>query len=122
MNDSTNSRLHPPALRIEGEFSIYRAIELKQVLFNEPLPVEIDLSGVSEIDTVGVQLLILAKKSAIAQQRELRLVAHSPAVTDVFELLDLAAYFDDPLVMDGRTGGYAARASQTATGRRTHES
>ena len=122
MSDSTDSSLHTSALRIEGELSIYRANELKQALFDEPRPVEIDLSGVSEIDTVGVQLLMLAKKTALAQQRELRLVAHSPAVTDVFELLDLAAYFDDPLVMDERTGANAAHTSQAATGRRTHES
>lgn len=122
MNDSTHSSLHTSTLRIEGEFSIYRAVELKQTLFTEPLPVEIDLSAVTEIDTVGVQLLILAKKTALAQNRELRLVAHSPSVTEVFELLDLAAYFDDPLVMDQRTGASANRTARSDTERRTHES
>ena len=122
MNDSTQSSVHTSTLRIEGEFSIYRAIELKQALFTEPLPVEIDLSAVTEIDTVGVQLLILAKKTALAQNRELRLVAHSPSVTEVFELLDLAAYFDDPLVMDQRTGASANRTARSDTERRTHES
>ena len=59
---------------------------------------EIDLSGVTEIDTSGVQLLMLAKRRSLAIQRELRLCAHSPAVTEVFELLDLAAFFGDPLL------------------------
>lgn len=87
------------ALRIEGELTIFRAMELKPVLLAEPLPQEIDLAGVTEIDTAGVQLLMLAKRSALAQQRELRLVGHSPAVIEVFELLNVAAYFGDPLVM-----------------------
>ena len=87
------------ALRIEGEFTIFRAAELKPVLLEAPAPTEIDLSGVTEIDTAGVQLLMLAKKEALAAQRELRLVGHSPAVLEVFELLNVAAYFSDPLVM-----------------------
>lgn len=87
-------------LRIDGELTIFRAAELKPVLLDDPAPLEIDLSGVTELDTAGVQLLMLAKATALAAQRELRLVAHSPAVTEVFELLNLAAYFDDPLVMD----------------------
>lgn len=89
----------PAALRLEGELTIFRAMELKPMLLTEPLPPEIDLAGVTEIDTAGVQLLLLAKKTAQAQQRELRLVNHSPAVLEVFELLNVAALFDDPLVM-----------------------
>ena len=111
MNKSANT----PVLRIEGELSIYRAAELKQALLTEPAPTEVDLSGVTEIDTVGVQLLMLAKKTAQAHQRELRLVAHSAAVSDVFELLNLASFFDDPLVM-------SSRAANPSTVRRPHES
>ncbi len=92
-------------LRIEGEMSIFRATELMAILQAEPAPAEIDLSGVTEIDTAGVQLLMLAKQQAQEARRELRLVGHSPAVLEVFELLNLAAFFNDPLVM--------ARAAQT---------
>jgi anti-sigma B factor antagonist len=94
-----------PVLRIEGELTIYRAAELKQALLDAVAGaalLEVDLSGVTEIDTAGLQLLMLAKKTAQAAQRELRLVAHSPAVIDVFELLNLAAYFGDPLVIAAR--------------------
>lgn len=90
----------PAVLRIEGELTIFRAMELKPVILADPLPEEIDLSGVTEIDTAGVQLLMLAKRTALAQQCELRLVRHSPAVIEVFELLNVAAYFGDHLVMD----------------------
>ena len=116
MNNSTASA----ALRIEGEMTIYRATELKQALLAEPAPIEIDLSGVTDLDTVGVQLLMLAKRTAQASGRDLRLVAHSPAVTDVFELLGLASIFDDPLVMDSRAS--APRPSNPNARRRNHES
>ncbi|MEY4748801.1 MAG: hypothetical protein RIQ60_1015 [Pseudomonadota bacterium] len=89
-----------PLLRIEGDMSIYRAVELKQLLFAEPLAQEIDLAGVTEIDTAGLQLLLLAKKSAMADGRELRLSGHSPAVIELFDLLDIAGWFGDPMVID----------------------
>ncbi len=92
--------MNTTTLRIEGEFTIFRAMELKPGIFSNPLPEEIDLTGVTEIDTAGVQMLMLAKRDAIAQQRELRLVGHSRAVIEVFELLNVAAYFGDPLIMD----------------------
>lgn len=89
-------------LRIEGEMTIYRAAELKQTLLaslDQAEELEVDLAAVTELDTAGVQILILAKKQALAKQRKLRLTAHSPAVLDVLELLNLAAYFGDPLVI-----------------------
>lgn len=92
----------PATLHIEGELTIFRAAELLQALTGNPPPQEIDLSGVTEIDTAGLQLLMLAKKQALAAQRELRLVAHSAAVTDVFELLNVTGFFGDPLVVPQR--------------------
>jgi anti-anti-sigma regulatory factor len=89
-------------LRIEGELTIFRAMELKPVMLATPLLTDIDLSGVTELDTAGVQLLMLAKKTALAEACTLRLVGHSAAVMEVFELLNIAAYFGDPLVMDSR--------------------
>jgi anti-anti-sigma factor len=91
-------------LRIEGEFTIFRAEELKPVVLSTPLPIEIDLSGVTEMDTAGVQLLMVAKRAASQAGRELRLVGHSRAVMEVFELLNVAAYFGDPLLMDSAGG------------------
>lgn len=88
-------------LHIDGEMTIYRAAELKGVLLQAlraPRPLEIDLAEVIDIDSAGVQLLMMAKQAARAQGTELRLVRHSPAVLDVFELLDLAGHFGDPLL------------------------
>ena len=88
-------------LRIEGEMTIYRAFELKQALLaglEGSAAVEVNLAGVTELDTAGVQLLMLARETAQAGQRELRLAALSPAVAEVLELLGLATYFGDPPV------------------------
>jgi anti-sigma B factor antagonist len=89
-------------LRLDGELTIYRAAELKPLLLDavaEHAALEIDLSAVSEIDSAGVQLLMLAKRQAQALGRELRLAGHSAPVVEVFELLDLAAFFGDALVV-----------------------
>lgn len=105
MTTTTASPNSLQSLRIEGELNIYRAAELKELLLTplyQGLSLEVDLSAVAEIDTAGVQLLLLAKRTAREHACELRLVAHSPAVVDVFELLDLAGVFGDPLLMPAR--------------------
>ena len=101
----------PNTLCIEGELTIFRAMELKPAVLPTPPLTEIDLSGVTDLDTAGVQLLMLAKKTAVAEGRELRMVGHSPAVLEVFELLNVAAYFGDHLVMDSRASAGASRSS-----------
>ena len=89
-------------LQFEGELSIYRADELRRALI-EPLQKDmrlvVNLAGVSELDTCGLQLLMLAKRTAAKVGGELQLVAHSPAVLEVFELLNVAAFFGDHLVI-----------------------
>ena len=97
-------------LRIEGELTIFRAMELKPLLLATPPVDVVDLSGVTDLDTAGVQLLMLAKKTAQAAQRDVKLVGHSPAVLEVFELLNVAAFFGDHLVMDSRKSSAAARS------------
>jgi anti-anti-sigma factor len=91
-----------PALSIDGEMTIYRAAELRESLSAALAAggdLELNLSGVTEMDSAGVQLLMAAKKTARDSQHEVRLVGHSPAVLEVFETLDLAGLFGDPLLM-----------------------
>lgn len=89
-------------LKPQGELTINTAAELLPQVTGEPGPDEIDLSAVTELDSAGLQLLMLAKRLATAQGRELQLVAHSAAVIEVFELLNVAAQFGDPLVLPAR--------------------
>lgn len=93
---------------IEGEMSIYNAKEMKESLdsvMDGTHEVEINLSKVNEIDTVGVQLLMLVKKALAGNDQTLTLTEHSAAVVDVFELMGLVSYFNDPVVLPGRKGG-----------------
>jgi anti-anti-sigma factor len=89
-------------VRLDGELSIYRAAELKPVLLEALAAggaLHLELSEVSELDSAGLQLLMLLKRTAQQRGQQLRLSGHSPAVLEVVELLDLGAYFGDPLVI-----------------------
>jgi anti-anti-sigma factor len=92
---------------IEGEMTIYTAMELKEKLLpiiQDSRELEINLSKVNEIDSAGVQLLMLAKKNRCISNYALNLTDHSSAVLDVFELMNLVAYFNDPVVLQGLKG------------------
>ena len=60
---------HPDAstvLTIEGDMNIYRAAELKQLLVTaaeNATVVHVDLCDVTELDSAGVQLLLLARQN-----------------------------------------------------------
>ena len=84
------------SLALEGELTIYRAAELKPVLLQAVQPgatLELDLSEVTELDSAGVQLLLLAERQARAQGGGLRVAAASAPVREVLQLLDLQAHF-----------------------------
>jgi anti-sigma B factor antagonist len=92
--------MNTAVLRIEGEMSIYRASELRESLvaalatLDPGADLVVDLGAVTELDSSGVQLLMAAQLSAAATQTRLRLCATSPAVTEVFATLGLAAHFN----------------------------
>lgn len=99
---SSKSKKAPHKMRPVGELTIYTASDTKTQLVEalaKHREIEIDLSQVSEIDTAGMQLLILAKKEAARNHLQVRFSDHSPAVIDAMELLDLTAFFGDPVVM-----------------------
>ncbi|KQV52444.1 MULTISPECIES: lipid asymmetry maintenance protein MlaB [unclassified Duganella] len=87
----SSQRIQPPALLfIEGDLTIRRVQELKDVLLArlaQSQALEVDLAGVTEIDTAGAQLLLMARRAAQASRKELRLGACSPAVAALFALL-----------------------------------
>lgn len=95
-------------VRVESEMSIYTASEIKgqlMVCLMRAPRMELDLSGVSELDTAGVQLLMLLKREALARGQELILTGHTPVVTDTLDLLGLAGWFGDPIVLPERPAG-----------------
>jgi anti-anti-sigma factor len=89
-------------ISLDGELTIYRAADLKVSVLEalrKTRVLEIDLSSVIELDTAGLQVLMLAKQTAAAEQRELRLLQHSPAVVEIIEMLDLVAFFGDAVLI-----------------------
>ncbi len=92
MSDARSATATVSSLNIEGELTIYRAAEvcatLKAALAGGG-DLEVNLKDVTELDSAGVQLLIVARRAARDAQCTLRLVGHSAAVLDVFEILGL---------------------------------
>lgn len=89
-------------LAITEDLTIYHALEQKQVLLNALAAtneLELNLAQVAEIDTAGLQLLILLKKEAQRAGKRVRIVAHSQAVSSVVDFCNMAAEFGDPLVI-----------------------
>lgn len=89
-------------LMLDGPMSIYNAEALKSQLLESvrhaPL-LELDLSHVGEMDTAGFQLLLMAKRESQRLGHSLRIVAHSPAVSEVIDFYNMNAYFGDPVVI-----------------------
>lgn len=54
----------------------------------------LNLSGVAEIDTAGVQLLLMTVRDAARAGRRAKVGAASPAVRDVLQFLNLAAQLE----------------------------
>jgi anti-sigma B factor antagonist len=104
------SKTAAPAKRVvvEVDLTIYTAPEQKRVLLGaleQSRILELDLARVGEIDSAGLQVLLLAKREALAANKELRIVAHSPAVGDLLNFFDVAGYFGDPLVIPAQARG-----------------
>lgn len=86
-------------LQIQGEMTIYSAMELKPNLIDtlqKSQEMVINLSGVNEIDCSGLQLLISIKRKALKAGKTLRLIQHSPVVLEAIDALNLLAYFSAP--------------------------
>jgi anti-sigma B factor antagonist len=80
-------------LAVEGEMTIYRAAELKPALLDAVRAHDapaLDLSAVTEFDSAGLQLLLVARRKRGASASTWRAAA-SPAVRDVFALLGMTS-------------------------------
>ncbi len=89
-------------LRLEGELTIYSAAETKLRLMEalgRSASLDVDLSAVTEVDTAGLQLLILAKQEAARLGKTLRYLSHSPAVLEILDFCNLSTRFGDPVVL-----------------------
>lgn len=90
-------------LALSGGLTIYHACEARARLLAEMAagpPLELDLSGIEELDTAGAQVLLWAKREAAGEGWALPFLRHSRAVLDVLELMNLAGILGDTLLLD----------------------
>lgn len=102
----------PERLVLEGPLGIYNAQERKQQLMDALQSaggLALDLSRVDEIDTAGVQLLILARRESRQQGKPLTLLSPSAAVRDVLSFY----YLNDYLGVPVESAGGAANQERT---------
>lgn len=95
INIQKNGRI--AGVAVTGEMNIYNALELKAALMksiDESEAIDLDLSGVSEFDSAGLQLLLLARKVSEHGGKQLRFTAKSASVESVIGLFNLGELFE----------------------------
>ncbi|MEF8698827.1 MAG: STAS domain-containing protein [Candidatus Accumulibacter sp. UW25] len=100
MNAPTATRL-----AIFEEMTIYQAQAQKAQLLAALATaeaLELDLSAVSQMDTAGLQLLLLLKREALQQGKPLSIVGHSPSVQGIFDFCHLVGHFGDPMLISAQ--------------------
>ncbi|KFB72369.1 MAG: STAS domain-containing protein [Candidatus Accumulibacter phosphatis] len=84
-------------LTLDGELTIYEVAEIKAGLadvMRAADEIEIDLGGIAEIDTAGLQLMLIAKRNP---GKRVRFVNHPPCVLRLIDLANLGGLLGDPL-------------------------
>lgn len=87
------------SLSLAGELSIYVATEVRDLLVDRLAAsdaLEVDLSGVSELDCAGVQLLLMLRQEAARAHKPLQWRGHSHAVRQVLARLNLGSALGAP--------------------------
>lgn len=77
---------------VDDEMTIYEAKKQKTSLLKaleKYEHIDVDLSSVNEIDTAGVQLLIMIKHAAEGEGKTVNMKAHSPATLEAITLYNL---------------------------------
>ena len=85
------------SVSIDGEMTVCSAARIKKEIFEDVVwdkAVSFDLSGVSEMDTAGFQLLMLAKKEAALKNCIFSVKAHSMATSAVIELFNMKEHLE----------------------------
>jgi anti-sigma B factor antagonist len=102
---------------IEGNMTIYEAAADKLVLLGalaKAKELEIDLSSLREMDTAGLQILILLKRESLRAGKVMRLVGESPASRNVLDTYNMAAYFAAPIASSAKQKNKACALRQVA--------
>lgn len=83
------------SLQLVGELTIYTVTQAKAEIIERLQPgMALDLGGVEELDTAGVQLLVWLKR-----RQPIPFIHHSQAVVEVLDLLNVASVLGDPILL-----------------------
>ena len=97
MNVQVEQTGNSARVKLAGELTIYTAAEVKAALAEVMIKsgqIEVDLSGVTEIDTAGLQLMLIVKRNP---ESMVRFVNHPASVLRLVDLANLGAALGDPL-------------------------
>jgi len=87
-------------ITLDGAMTVYEAVDAKRDLLQAlagSTALEIDVTGLDEVDTAGLQLLLLLRRESLRAAKPLRLAGSSQALAEVLDRYGLAAQFDQPL-------------------------
>jgi two-component system chemotaxis sensor kinase CheA len=93
-------------LSVKEDMTIYRAPAQKQQFLSalaQTASLELDLHAITEMDAAGLQLLLLLKREALQQGKNLSLINHGPRVLQVIDFCNLGGTFGDPMVITSRS-------------------
>ena len=82
---------------LSGELTIYSVAEIKSALaeaMGKASEIEVDLAGVTEVDTAGLQLMLIVKRDPGC---DVRFVNHPPEILRLVDLANLGGALGDPL-------------------------
>lgn len=89
-------------LALSGELTIFTAAQARQEILAHQTAhpdLQLDLAGVTELDTAGVQLLAWLKREAVRRGAALVFRHHSAPVMEVLDLLKVTQAFGDPMLL-----------------------
>ncbi len=97
------------AIRLEGEWTIPCAATLREELLKLAADGthRLDLSGVTDMDSAGLQLLLAMQRSLARQGHELVLTASSPVVKQVMKTYGLDGDLRSAEALTGPQGEHA---------------
>jgi anti-sigma B factor antagonist len=84
---------------LNGAFTVYEAVEAKRDLLQalaDSAELEIDVTGLDEVDTAGLQLLFLLRREALHTAKLVRFAGISQALDEVLNRYGLGAHFEQP--------------------------
>jgi anti-sigma B factor antagonist len=89
---------------LSGELTIYNVAEIREALaaaMDRCDEIEVDLSAISEIDSAGLQLMLIVKRNP---GKAVRFVNHPQSVLRLVDLAHLGEALGDPLFISAIEG------------------